>query len=163
MPIGSSYWQQLEPLLPPQKNWTGKTSLPHRPVVNGILWVNRTGAPWRELPARYGKWETVASRFYRWRKAGIWDEVLQALQPMAEANGEIDWETHHVDSTVVRALAWRQWRAVVGFKSARLLQERRKLRNLTSRSAQSLVHILDQQAHHFALTRCDDELIIRNR
>ena len=101
--LSNDQWQQLEPLLPPQKNWTGKPNLPHRPVVNGILWINRTGAPWRDLPARYGKWETVASRFYRWRKAGIWTEVLQALQQIAEANGEIDWETHHVDSTVVRA------------------------------------------------------------
>ena len=101
--LSNGHWQQLEPLLPPQKNWTGKPSLPHRPVVNGILWINRTGAPWRDLPARYGKWETVASRFYRWRQAGVWDEVLQALQQMAEAKGEIDWETHHVDSTVVRA------------------------------------------------------------
>ena len=101
--LSNDQWQTLEPLLPPQKNWTGKPNLPHRPVVNGILWINRTGAPWRDLPARYGKWETVASRFYRWRKAGIWDEVLQALQQIAEANNEIDWQTHHVDSTIVRA------------------------------------------------------------
>ena len=101
--LSDRQWQQLEALLPPQKNWTGKPNLPHRPVVNGILWVNRTGAPWRDLPARYGKWETVASRFYRWRKAGIWDTVLAVLQQLAEANGEIDWNTHQVDSTVVRA------------------------------------------------------------
>lgn len=77
--------------------------MPHRRVVNGILWVNRTGAPWRDLPERYGKWETVASRFYRWRKAGVWDEVLATLQQQADANAEIDWYVHYVDSTVARA------------------------------------------------------------
>ena len=101
--LSDKQWEQLEPLLPPQKNWTGKPSLPHRPVLNGILWINRTGAPWRDLPARYGQWETIASRFYRWRQAGVWEQVLEVLQTEADASGEIDWQIHHVDSTVVRA------------------------------------------------------------
>lgn len=41
-------------------------------MINGMLWIARTGAPWRDLPERYGKWQTVSSRFYRWRQAGIW-------------------------------------------------------------------------------------------
>jgi transposase len=106
MPHGyliDEHWQRLEPLLPPQKQWTGKPNLPYRPVVNGILLINRTGAPWRDLPPDYGQWETVASRFYRWRQAGVWEQVLETLQAAADADGDLDWQTHYVDSTVIRA------------------------------------------------------------
>ena len=96
-------WQKLERLLPPHKPRTGRPNLNHRQVVNGILWILRTGAPWRDLPTRYGKWQTVSSRFYRWRKAGIWDKALAALQAESDQNGTIDWEVHFVDGTIVRA------------------------------------------------------------
>lgn len=96
-------WKRLEPLLPAQKPKTGRPNNDHRTVINGILWVLRTGAPWRDLPERYGKWETVSSRFYRWRKAGLWDEIWSQLQTDADVQGEIDWEVHMVDGTVVRA------------------------------------------------------------
>jgi transposase len=45
-----------------------------------MLWIDRTGSPWRDLPEKYGPWRTVASRFYRWQKAGVWDRILRALQ-----------------------------------------------------------------------------------
>lgn len=96
-------WKRIEPILPPEKPQTGRTNLEHRPIVNGILWILRTGAPWRDLPERYGKWPTVASRFYRWQKAGIWDGVWAELQQEADQAGELDWELHFVDGTVVRA------------------------------------------------------------
>ena len=64
-------WERLQPLLPPQKPRTGRPNLDHRWIVNGILWLLRTGAPWRDVPERYGPWRTVASRFYRWCRAGI--------------------------------------------------------------------------------------------
>jgi transposase len=67
------------------------------------LWILRTGAPWRDLPERYGPVGTVFSHFYRWQQAGIWQDILQALQQHADANGEIDWEKHSVDSTIIRA------------------------------------------------------------
>jgi len=56
-------WQRLEPLLPPEKPDTGRPADPHRPIVNGILWLKRTGAPWRDIPTEYGNWSTIASRF----------------------------------------------------------------------------------------------------
>ncbi len=96
-------WEKLAPLLPPQKPKVGRPARDHRLIVNGILWILRTGAPWRELPERYGSWRTVASRFYRWVNAGVWQRVLQALQQQAEAQGQIDWEKHSVDSTIIRA------------------------------------------------------------
>src|SRR5918999_1503903 len=77
-------WARLAPLLPPQKPRTGRPSKDHRTVVEGICWVLRTGAPWRDLPARFGPWHTAASRFYRWWAAGVWDRGLAALQAAAE-------------------------------------------------------------------------------
>lgn len=68
-----------------------------------MLWIVRTGAPWRDLPERYGKWTSVYSRFQRWRKSGLWDRILAQLQQMADSQGELDWEIHFVDGTIVRA------------------------------------------------------------
>jgi transposase len=68
-----------------------------------MLWLDRTGAPWRDLPERYGPWATVATRFYRWTKTGLWDKLLSALQAQADAKGELDWEAHYVDGSVIRA------------------------------------------------------------
>jgi transposase len=67
-----------------------------------------TDAQWAKLapllpPQRLGPWETVASRFYRWRRQGIWDRVLAALQADTDARGELDWLLHFVDGSVVRA------------------------------------------------------------
>ena len=72
-------------------------------MVNGILWLDKTGAPWRDLPERYGPWRTVASRYYRWLHAGVWEQVLAALHAQGDQQGRLDWELHHVDSTVIRA------------------------------------------------------------
>ncbi len=72
-------------------------------MVDAMVWVARTGAPWRDMPAEFGSWRTVASRFYRWQQQGVFDRVLGALQTQADARGELDWLQHFVDSTVVRA------------------------------------------------------------
>lgn len=96
-------WAALAPLLPARKPRTGRPAKDHRQIINGILWIDRTGAPWRDLPERYGPWRTVASRFYRWGKAGVWTQVLAALQAKADAEGRLDWNIHFVDGSVVRA------------------------------------------------------------
>ena len=101
--LTNEQWARLKPLLPPQKPWTGRTNLPHRRIINGILWVLRTGAPWEELPRRYGKHKTVSSRYYRWCKSGVWDRVFAELQAQAESDGNLDWTLHFVDSTIIRA------------------------------------------------------------
>lgn len=78
-------------LSPPQQPWTGHPAKDHRAIINGISWIDRTGAPWRDLPERYGPWQTVASRFYRWRKAGIWQRILEALHEPRDAAQQLDW------------------------------------------------------------------------
>jgi transposase len=96
-------WEQLAPLLPPERPATGRPSRDHRTILNGILWKLRTGAPWRDVPERYGPWATLYSRFRRWRLAGVWDRLFAAVQTQADAAGELDWTVHFVDGTVVRA------------------------------------------------------------
>ena len=72
-------------------------------MVNAMLWIHATGAQWRDLPERYGPWQSVATRFYRWVAAGTWDTVLAALQQQGDATGQLDWSAHDVDGTVIRA------------------------------------------------------------
>ena len=94
-------WARLALLLPPRK--AGKRRKDDRLVINGILWKLATGVPWRDLPERYGPWQSVYTRFRRWRRAGVWDRMLAAVQQQADAPGEIDWGVHFVDATVIRA------------------------------------------------------------
>ena len=101
--LTDAQWEALRPHLPPAKPRTGRPNTDHRTVVEGILWILRTGAPWRDLPDRYGSPGTVSSRFYRWRQAGVWARVLTALQRLADAEGRLDWTLHFVDGTTVRA------------------------------------------------------------
>jgi transposase len=68
-----------------------------------MLWVLRTGAPWRDLPKDYGPHSTVANRFYRWWRAGILERVFAALLADGDARGTLDWLLHYLDATVVRA------------------------------------------------------------
>lgn len=96
-------WQRLQPLLPPEKPKTGRPNLSHRPIINGILWLLRTGAPWRDIPERYGIWSTISSRFYRWRQAGLWARLWAALQEEADQHEQLDWELQSVDASVTRA------------------------------------------------------------
>jgi transposase len=101
--LTNKQWEQLQSLLPPQKPRTGRPAADHRRIVNGILWLLRTGAPWRDLPEQYGPWQTVASRFYRWRQNGVWERLFATVQQQADATGRLDWAVHYVDGTIVRA------------------------------------------------------------
>jgi transposase len=101
--LSDAEWARLAPLLPPERPPTGRPNKEHRAVVNAILWKLATGAPWRDLPERYGPWQSVYTRFRRWTRAGVWDRVLAALQRAADAAGELDWGANFADGTVVRA------------------------------------------------------------
>ena len=94
----------IEPLLPPERS--GKRGCPyksHRRVLSGIFWVLRTGAPWRDVPERYGPWSSVYDRFRRWRNDGTWQRLLDAFQAWARKLGRVDFEFCSIDSSVVRA------------------------------------------------------------
>lgn len=101
--LTNEQWEQIQSLLPKQTSRRGRPAQDHRTLLNGILWVLRTGAPWRDIPERYGKWTTIYSRFQRWRKSGTWDRMFAELQTVLEREGNVDWEIHFIDSTTVRA------------------------------------------------------------
>lgn len=98
-------WQRLVPLLPPEDDPKGRGNRykDHRTVVNGMLWVLRTGAPWRDLPERYGPWQTCYTRFRRWSQAGLFTRVLQTLQAQEDAAGNLDWSEAAIDGTYIKA------------------------------------------------------------
>ena len=91
-------WNLIKDVFPePAK--TGRPPVCRRKVMNGILWINRTGSPWRDLPKEFGKWGTVWDLFNTWTSDGTLDEILFRLRSLMELDGEL-W---CVDGTVVRA------------------------------------------------------------
>ncbi len=94
-------WEHMVALLP-ENGRRGQQWKDHRTVINGILCKLRTGTPWRDLPQRYGPWQTCYDRFVRWRRDGTWERLLAHAQSKSDAVGEVAWEVS-VDSTVARA------------------------------------------------------------
>jgi hypothetical protein len=78
--LSEERWEQISPLLPPQKPQIGRPASDHRTILAGILWVVRTGSSWRDLPEPFGPWQTIHTRYQRWKKAGIWQRILDALK-----------------------------------------------------------------------------------
>jgi transposase len=72
-------WEQVRPLLPPQRGGIGRPPNEHRAVLGGILWVARTGSSWREMPEEFGKWETAYRRHELWLKQGLWRRIVEEL------------------------------------------------------------------------------------
>ena len=72
-------WNVLGPILPGQKGQWGGVAKDNRLFMNAVLWILRTGAPWRDLPREFRKWGSVHQRFRRWRDAGVWERILSIL------------------------------------------------------------------------------------
>ena len=89
-------WQRLKDLLPGRPGDPGVTAQDHRLFINAVLGIAKTGAPWRDLPERFGPWGSVWKRFDRWAKKGVWERVFAALR-----DPDLEWMI--IDSTVVRA------------------------------------------------------------
>lgn len=92
--LSDKEWAIIEPLLPNKPR--GVPRVDDRRVLNGIFWVLRTGAPWEDMPTRYGPRTTVYNRFNRWRKARVWARILEHLQE------DIEDSLYMIDSSVVR-------------------------------------------------------------
>jgi transposase len=88
-------------------------------MLDALLWVLRTGAPWRDLPDFYGPWETVYSRFRIWRKDGVFDRIVERLQVELDDAGKIDWDLWCIDGSNVRAARCAAGRQKGGPKSPR--------------------------------------------
>jgi putative transposase len=90
-------WERMAPHLPGKVGDPGRSGADNRLFVEAVLWLARTGVPWRDLPAIFGSWNSNFVRFSRWSKAGVWDRLFAV---MAE---EPDFEYILIDSTIVRA------------------------------------------------------------
>ena len=92
-------WAFFEPFVVASGPLSGRPPSDHRRTLDGILWVTRTGAPWRDLPEELGKWNTVYRQFLRWSRSGLWDFLLEALS----GSGAAPKTVQMIDSTVIRA------------------------------------------------------------
>jgi len=103
-------------------------------MLNGILWILRTGSPWRDLPERFGPWQTVYDHFAKWRALGAYDRILEALHIRLDADGAIDWDLWCIDGSSVRAS-----RAAAGAskKAAVATRKNRKTRLWAAREVDS--------------------------
>ncbi len=95
-------WALVEPQLPLSTARTGRPPRDRRTLLNGIFWILCTGAPWRDLPERFGPWQTVYDHFRKWRKGGIFARIIEVLQIKLDQRGLIDWELWCVDGANVR-------------------------------------------------------------
>ena len=95
-------WRILRVLLPverePGKRGRGRPPEDNRNIINGVLWRLRTGAPWRDVPEKYGNWNSIYRRFRRWSACGVWESVATALAETMAESGH-----YNIDSTTVRA------------------------------------------------------------
>ena len=96
-------WALVEPHVPLSTARTGRPARDRRTLLNGIFWILCTGAPWRDLPERFGPWQTVYDHFRKWRKSGVFGRMVEALQIKLDQKGLIDWELWCVDGANVRA------------------------------------------------------------
>ena len=114
-------WALISTLLPPERNRVsgGRPYLEHRPVMNGIFWVLCSGAPWRDLPERYGNWKTIYNRFNRWSKSGVINSIFNKLLQILDENELIDWDAIALDGSNIRAL-----KAAAGAKKNTLMNSR---------------------------------------
>jgi transposase len=90
-------YQRIEALLPGKKGDPGYTAADNRLFVEAVLWMMRTGSPWRDLPECFGRWNSVYQRFARWSRKGVWQKIFAHLAEDA------DFEEAFIDSTIVRA------------------------------------------------------------
>lgn len=100
--LSDEEWALLEPLHPAYKT-RGCCYCNHCVILNGMLFRIATGIPWRDLPERYGPWQTVYCRYRRWPRSGLWDKIPTALQRQLDTAGKIDWTLWCFDRSNVRA------------------------------------------------------------
>jgi len=95
--LRNDQWRRIEQLLPGKVTDRGRTAADNRLFIEAVLWIARTGAPWRDLPEEFGPWNSVYKRFSRWETNGVWHRVF------AELAKDADFEELYLDSSIVRA------------------------------------------------------------
>jgi transposase len=95
--LSEAQWLQIENLLPGRVGHVGGTARDNRLFLEGVLWIARTGSPWRDLPEKFGSWGNVYVRYNRWCQTGVWERIFEAL------SDDADFEYVMIDSSIVRA------------------------------------------------------------
>ena len=108
--INDAQWKRIDGLLPGKTGDRGRSGADNRLFVEAVLWIARTGSPWRDLPAEFGLWNSAYQRFARWSRAGVWHRVFASLAR------EPRFREVFIDSTIVRV---RQHAAGAPKKTAR--------------------------------------------
>ena len=96
MLLSDEQYERIAPILPGKPGDPGRTAGDNRLFLEAVLWIVRTGAPWRDLPEVFGCWNTVFRRFRRWARNGIFEKIFKSL------SGDPDFEYAIVDGTIVR-------------------------------------------------------------
>lgn len=146
MDLTEEQWTIVQPLIPiPPKraDGRGRPRIEDRSIMNGILWVMRTGAQWKDMPERYPSYQTCHRRFQEWVKAGAFEEILKALASDLKERGDLDLSECFVDGTFViakkGALGWEkpsgvkvrrswQWQTALVFLSPYPLEVLRRMK-----------------------------------
>jgi transposase len=100
--LSDPQYAQIQYLLP-RNGQRGGQWKDHRLMIDGILWALSDGGRWRNLPERFGPWQSVYDRFRNWTRRGLWDRILRHLQARKMHSGAIDWGLFCIDGTIVRA------------------------------------------------------------
>jgi putative transposase len=95
--LSNSQWERIEGMVPGKARDCGVTAADNRQFIEAVLWIARTGSPWRDLPSELGNWHTTYTRFSRWCRRGVWMKLMTVL------GADQDLEALMIDSTVVRA------------------------------------------------------------
>lgn len=101
--LSDTQWEILQPYLPKSSPKGGRPWKDHRQVISAIFWKLNTGAQWRDLPERYGPWQTIYDRFSYWRRIGLWDRLMTTLLGELRKRGMLDVESFNIDATYIRA------------------------------------------------------------
>lgn len=94
--LSDEQWERIKDLLPGKEGDPGVTAADNRLFMDAVLWIGKAGAPWRDLPKRFGNWNSAWRRFDRWSRKGVWEFVYRALQ-----DPDLEWLM--LDSTIIRA------------------------------------------------------------
>lgn len=142
MDLREEQWNVLQPLMPKTKaGMVGRPPQDIRKVLNGILWICRTGAPWADMPGRYPPYQTCHRYFQKWVRTGLWDKILRKLAEDLKERGKIDLSECFIDGTFATAK-----------KGALVLEKLRKVKAPKSWPSQTLLVFLspygpEQQTH----------------
>ena len=95
-------WERIKPMIPTREGLRGRPAKDTRLMINAMLWIVSTGAPWRDLPEWYGPWKTVYNTFQRWIKSGIWQLLYETLLENAPVSNPVEWTIWEIDSTTCK-------------------------------------------------------------